>query len=580
LSNIAASSADNAKNTKGKIKNAVSKTLNKDNLKLGAKIAGATVNAAARGFNKSVASVADNATATTKAAISLTDKELRNRNKSSVDSTQSRKKISAANQVLDKLRTDGDAEKASSPEPKKKLTSKEKEKKYDSYLKSGDIDKDIKSMKEDVEFQLDFIKYWLSENGIFETDEEIDEYILKEMTKDEYSFILSEENEDLIRKFVNNAKPRNVKGDSSKVKVSNKQTRTNMDNAYRKYKKTQDVIDGSDKAPSSEKVESKPLGKPIASPKDRNSLVATSKSYDKPSLGIRPTKAPEKVESKPLGKPIAPPKDRNSLVATSKSYDKPLAKATKASDSGESKPLGNVIDNPHNLAYKNALLSLHEPATKQKPYDRMGYSGIGRDNLTSVGRSGKTLTKVKSDDFVDKLKNTFSNKSVKPSSLVDTVSKSTKKLASSLVGNIKSKLYKEDLLDSDIKNWIREDEFSEVVEWLLENDIFEDDDELFEYLCEDLNWEDLDIINKEIEQKAIELIFEYLCDEETFDNTFTVLEMVLGEDFINLLEMMNSDSDFYEPIPIDKCGCGKPGCKTCNKNSWKKKVYDKMVGVK
>ena len=233
----------------------------------------------------------------------------------------------------------------------------------------------------------------------------------------------------------------------------------------------------------------------------------------------------------------------------------------------------SALSNAHENGY-SIYTGNKKPKTPMSP--------LTTDNLTTRGKSYNTKQSPVQDKFTSSLKNVFGSKKVKPSSLISTAGSKAKKLAGHAVSSIKKRLFGESLLESDIKNWIEEEQFYQVTEWLIENDIFEDDDELMDYLYEGLNWEDLESINHDIEQRALELIIESLCNEETYDSTFVVLESLLGDEFIELLETMTSDSDTYEPMPIvvKDCSCKKPTCKACSKKSWKSKVYDKMLGDK
>jgi hypothetical protein len=666
LANLSGSSKESAANAKSKISNAVSNTFNKNNLQMGARIAGATVKAASSGFNKSVAAVADNATAGVKAAASLTDKELRSRSKNNkFDSSDERQKSAAANDVLDKLRTDGDAERVEGKRSGKKLTSAEKGAMYDKMHKSGEL------YKEDLDYQLDSIKNWLYENDIFDNLEDIDQYILDEMTKDDYTHILSEifgaDNVKQAAKLVTpkykgkgeTSKERNLRGavtrdladatksydrfgnnhyDNSGVRSKN----YNLDKSIQKLADTNTDRMRKDYDSMNSKFSFQKPGTAASTPPARTSKPPAN--YDDLKSGVVSKNQPPARPYNPNTGLVLRGKDSTAVSTTdSPSYSIPSLRGGGA-PRPPIRPLGKAIDNPHSLAYKQAILNLHEPAGKQSVYSSDG-SSLGRKSapkplgkaigapqsmqksssespkqkmpsswksLDDYGKSepesptsplvgkasgsgipqsfkdrypaqanvDKGVLKVR-DDFADSLKNVFGNNKTKPSSIISTVGNKARKLAGYAVDSLKRKVYAEGISESDITNWLTEDEYISIAEYLIENDVFEDDEDLLIYLSEGLTWEDLSIINDNIEADALALIVEMLCDEETYNDTCIVLESVLGSDFLILLETCanNSDSDFYEPMPVKvvDCSCGKSGCKPCSQKSWKNKVYNKMV---
>jgi hypothetical protein len=551
--------------SKKKIKNAVGTVFNKDNIKMGARIAHATVNAASSGFNKSVAAVADNATAGAKAAVALSDKGSRKGDgtiKDASNSTESlksdtyRNKSNAANDVLDKLRTDADAEKAPSPKAKKKPTAKELEAKYDEVMK-----------EEDDNQELELIRLWLSENDIFDIIEDIDDYILNEMTTEEYATILAEVSKS-VQSVTNRNDKRDAKHQKRKDAEQNYRNSTSdisdraddlarvpydrANNAF-KFKRSTNSKDSMEALRNSnnavysvytankQPTQAKPLGRAIAPPS--NAVVPVSKAYNKP-----------------LGRAIAPPS--NAVVPVSKAYNKPLGRAI--APPTQAKPLGKAIGDPHSTAMRNAMLAMHEPALKDKPYDHTGGYGAGM-----VAVRGNTSSTNATMGASNRLRGVMDKNKVKPSGLVDTVSRAAKGLGSRLVTGIKNRMMNESLVESDIKNYITEDEFTVIAEWLLENEIFDTEEDTEHYLMYELNWSDLEAINEQIEDKAFDIICQSLISEHTMVDTYMVLENLFGDEFTDIFEDLEDSGIDSKPMPIKKS----------SKKDWKNTVYNKMRGV-
>jgi hypothetical protein len=488
-------------------------------------------------------------------------------------------------------------------------------------------EKIIKNLKnEDVDTQLDVITCYLIESEQFDYLEEIDDYIINHMNVDDYTQIIAEVSDEnymkknnLISRIVDAAKLPKKKysgsGETSKEGVARRNENRNVrntndkiDSAKKDYTERQKLInapgygnsigqelpnspgvksttrlgsgalnnDDTTRQPELRRAYNRSTGLVVRQPDKSTALMSTSKSYNKP-----------------LGRPTAPPSERD--------YDYAEPRVIAGSPA---KPLGRPIDNPHNIAMKNALLGLHEPAAKASPYSRFDsptkkstalMSTSERDydyaepkvivpdapprpkwanttyasGLTTVGRTKKTLLPVKSDDFTSRLGNVFSNNSVKPSNLVDTVSKNAKMLGGKIVSGIKNRLMKESVSEFDIKNYITEDDLTMVVECLLEYEVFDTDEEIENYIMEGLNWNDLDYINQIMEGDALSAVVLNLINEDTMVETYHVLEDVLGEEFTEILEELStntSDSDFYAPMPIK------------SKKNWKDKLYKKMGG--
>jgi hypothetical protein len=202
-----------------------------------------------------------------------------------------------------------------------------------------------------------------------------------------------------------------------------------------------------------------------------------------------------------------------------------------------------------------------------------------RGQLTDT-RTGTTTYRDEGQGFANSLKNSIGKSNTKPSSLISTVGKKAKTIGKNVFDSIKSKLRGEEFEESDIKNFITEEEFLEITEWLVENDIFDYDEELEEFLIEGLTWEALEQIHNDIEDRAVELIIESLYNIETSEQTYIVLESILGDEIDILLEEMQASDVNESPMPMTDCSCGKYGCKSCSKKTWKAKIYKKMKGDK
>ena len=555
-------------------------------------------------------------------------------------STRSERKtrIRTANSILDQLRTDGDAEKAknevdvNAAKPiktkTKKLTLAQKEAKYD------------KLMKEDLDIQLEYIKSWLYENEIFDNLEDIDNYILEDMTGEEYYTIISEisdedgEHQEKLKSLVKLAKSNKLGKLGRKADPKERRniadTNTALDTAAKfgtRYPNNHvDSTAGKDRKFM---TIAQKMNATIDDATDK--LAKFNKaSRQEPGGSVSPAKPLDIKKSTlttPLGKAIAPPtsqqrgmalvpyKNSVAMKATSGSYDtppktyedRPLDSSYRSPNPSRingvtSKPLGKAIaGNQHSLIDTPRRRDIPEKdkfrdfsSLSDRERERMSIRGGDFADITGnnyqpkkphakgqvTDRQGNTTFSDKGQEFADSLKNSFGKNNVKPSSLISTVGKKSKTIAKSVISNIKSKLFGEDFTESDIKNYITEEEFLEITEWLVENEVFEDDEQLEYFLMEELNWEYLEQIHSDIEDRAIELIIDSLYDEENGEYTYLIVESVIGDELDFLVEEMVAADVNQSPMPIKvvDCSCGKSSCKSCSKKSWKAKVYEKLNG--
>jgi hypothetical protein len=588
-----------------------------------------------------------------------------------------------ANDILDKLKTDGDAEKAEN-----KIVARYKPKKISAAEREAALEKKYDEvMKEDFDTQLEFIKDWLYENEIFDNLEDIDNYILEDMTSEEYATIISEisdedgDHEEELKSLTKEARSSKLKKTGAKMSPKERRnitdTNTALDTAVKfgtrypnnyigntggksnRFMTIAQRLDagidsGIDKLSKINRDNNPYYGgdiygsvtppKPLDIKKNNSAfrqnggILATASETSPSSTRTKKIRKSEsivepyrsrstnggtntptqdrmggkssvpQIDDKPLAKPLgrAIPGNQHSLIPTprtsassnsSKTYTPIIPhvrgqvtdrnRNTTYSDKGAMfKDTASLRSSElsRDAAYRGALTStkmISDPNNDGRFKDKYTHKTPHIAGQLTNTRTGITTYNDDGQGFADSLKNSLGKAKVKPSSLISTIGKKSKSIAKNVIGGIKRKLYGEELAESDIKNFITEEEFLEITEYLVEYDIFEDDQELEYFLLEKLDWELLDIIHENIENDAIKLIIECLCDEETSEQTYLVLESLIGEDIDILIEeastMVASDvNESPMPMKLADCSCGKFGCKSCSKSSWKSKVYDKM----
>jgi len=590
-----------------KIKTAVGKTFNKKN----AQTVGAVVNAAASSVNKLAGSVARGAEIGAKTFDNINTDALETK----------RAELRAKNAEDPKAKIDREAESAPSSQkpPTKKLTSKEKEALYD------------KTMKEDTLYD---IKEWLIESDIFDSIEEVDSYILDEMTVEDMIIILDSLDEGTsVRK---SKEVRKAEADQKRLaSIAAQKTKMDNDDVKAKFRQVDRISNNAEKENETSRISAQrdisrnsamnhyrfqPSKRAAPSTDIRNdskkingtSSVAKSKPTEGKSLASRAVAdyfTNNTPTRKPLGNASKPPKDRTVLVPqpNKKSF------ADKLSDvNSRPRPAGYGTNKPM------PQLQVPQPNKKEKTPEYRGYMSNGKytmlstDNMVSAPsghmQRGRTKSKIATapsghmqlDRTKSKIATAAADNSVKPSSVVSSFTDKAKNYAKKLFKKLNP------LKESAVINWLTDDEILDTICCLVESGIFGYEEELLEYLNYDMSWDEANLISEYLDDVALDILVECFYDE--YDNSQEILSYLLeniGENYYEYIleEEVGNDSTTLSATNTDPivnkrqkknsknvvtqnnnisessdCACGKDGCKSCKKTKWKSDIYSKIRG--
>lgn len=521
-----------------KLKSAASKTFTKQNLNT----AGAVVNAAAGSFNKLASNIAK--------GVEVGAKTFDNVNTDALESK--RAELRAKNAEDPKAKIDREAEAASDSKPKplvvapkKKATVKDKEAAYD------------KVMSEHV---LNSVKTWLDESEIFNSEEELDDYIMNEMSSEDLSIILDSLSLD--------------EGAASIEKQRQKNMNRDINAATRKAKSISDAAQ---------------LANTVSRFNAKDEIAAQYKSSN-----FEPTK---KTQT-PLGKAIAPPKNRNALVPVGKSYDTPPEYPTTSAPASSTGHDTRISGRPAGYMTNKPMPQVQIPSKKSttpqpdyKGYTTGGkFTALSKDNMAStpLGKYQKTKSNVS---------NALAASDSKPSNIVSSFGEKTKNYAQKILKKLNP------IKESVVVNWLLQEELLDITCWLIESDNFQYQNEILEYLNEYLTWNDVHNINAIIENTCLDILVD--CIYENYDNSLEILDVLyehIGSDYYDYIlnETHGSDSDVLvdtnkEPISNKKaknkvkvfsgklseskdCNCDKSSCKSCDNRKFTDKLYKKIRG--